>query len=164
MVEAHPQNVPTVARKGATVVVPIPIGSPTASETRRRRPRESRIMSTTSSMMSAAAAGIPCPEKNKISWVNSSERKDNRILSGLICYGFLSPHRNNEALMHIVKATIGGGFLSMPEAFNNAGLIVGIVGTMILGMSVLNMMSVIVSVSHITLHTYNDILVYSYMS
>lgn len=52
--------------------------------------------------------------------------------------------------MHIVKTTIGGGFLSMPEAFHNAGLIPGVVGTVLIGMSVLNMMAVIVSASRVT--------------
>lgn len=51
-----------------------------------------------------------------------------------------------EALMHIVKATIGGGFLAMPEAFHNAGLLIGSIGTLFLGLSVLNMMSSIVSI------------------
>ena len=57
-----------------------------------------------------------------------------------------SSHSNNEALMHMVKATIGGGFLAMPEAFHNIGIVMGIVGTAILGLSVLNMMSNIVSI------------------
>jgi len=60
--------------------------------------------------------------------------------------------RNASALMHMIKSTIGGGFLAMPEAFHNAGLLVGTVGTMVLGIAVLNMMSFIVSI---------DIFVYS---
>ncbi|XP_060858812.1 proton-coupled amino acid transporter-like protein pathetic [Metopolophium dirhodum] len=54
---------------------------------------------------------------------------------------------NASALMHMIKSTIGGGFLAMPEAFHNAGLLVGTVGTMVLGMAVLNMMSFIVRIS-----------------
>ncbi|KAF5189737.1 hypothetical protein FRX31_020676, partial [Thalictrum thalictroides] len=38
----------------------------------------------------------------------------------------------------MIKSTIGDGFLAMPEAFHNAGLLVGSVGTMILGVAVLN--------------------------
>jgi amino acid permease len=45
----------------------------------------------------------------------------------------------------MVKATVGGGFLAMPEAFHNAGVVTGIVGTVVIGLSVLNMMSFIVS-------------------
>ncbi|XP_029344427.1 proton-coupled amino acid transporter-like protein pathetic [Acyrthosiphon pisum] len=54
---------------------------------------------------------------------------------------------NASALMHMIKSTIGGGFLAMPEAFHNAGLLVGSIGTMILGVAVLNMMSFIVRIS-----------------
>ncbi|XP_001944882.2 proton-coupled amino acid transporter-like protein pathetic [Acyrthosiphon pisum] len=101
--------------------VPMAMGSPTASEMTRRRRRRSRLMSNASSVVSAAAAGIPASEKHKIS--------------------------NNEALMHLVKATIGGGFLAMPEAFHNIGIVMGVIGTSILGLSVLNMMSCIVRCS-----------------
>ncbi|XP_060845019.1 proton-coupled amino acid transporter-like protein CG1139 [Rhopalosiphum padi] len=101
--------------------VPMAVGSPTASEMRRRRRRHSRLMSNASSVVSAAAAGIPASEKHKIS--------------------------NSEALMHMVKATIGGGFLAMPEAFHNIGIVMGVVGTAILGFSVLNMMACIVRCS-----------------
>lgn len=55
--------------------------------------------------------------------------------------------RNNEAMVHLIKATIGGGCLAMPDAFRNVGWAMGIIGTAIIGMSVLNMMSSIVSVN-----------------
>ncbi|XP_025207523.1 proton-coupled amino acid transporter-like protein pathetic [Melanaphis sacchari] len=54
---------------------------------------------------------------------------------------------NLEAMMHMIKSTIGGGFLAMPEAFHNAGLLVGSIGIVILGIAVLNMMSFIVRCS-----------------
>ncbi|XP_060845020.1 proton-coupled amino acid transporter-like protein pathetic [Rhopalosiphum padi] len=56
---------------------------------------------------------------------------------------------NLEAMMHMIKSTIGGGFLAMPEAFHNAGLLVGSIGIVILGIAVLNMMSFIVRCSQI---------------
>lgn len=56
-------------------------------------------------------------------------------------------YRNASAMMHMIKSTIGGGFLAMPEAFHNAGLVVGSIGTMVLGIAVLNMMSFIVSIN-----------------
>jgi len=46
----------------------------------------------------------------------------------------------------MIKATIGGGFLAMPEAFHHAGVVIGVVGTVVLGLAVLNMMSFIVSI------------------
>ncbi|KAL4135762.1 hypothetical protein QTP88_007352 [Uroleucon formosanum] len=122
MVEVQSQTTspkPMVIRR--CTEVPIAVGSPSASEMRRRRRRHSRLMSNASSVVSAAAAGIPTSDKHKIS--------------------------NNEALMHMVKATIGGGFLAMPEAFHNIGIVMGVVGTIILGLSVLNMMSCIVRCS-----------------
>ncbi|VVC37501.1 Amino acid transporter, transmembrane domain [Cinara cedri] len=52
-----------------------------------------------------------------------------------------------ESVVHLVKATFGGGFLAMPYAFRHAGLIVGSLGTLLIGMAVLNMMSSIVRIS-----------------
>lgn len=60
--------------------------------------------------------------------------------------------------MHMVKATIGGGFLGMPNAFHNAGMVIGIVGTVVLGLSVLNMMACIVSTHACTYKVYTIIL------
>ncbi|XP_025419886.1 proton-coupled amino acid transporter-like protein CG1139 [Sipha flava] len=126
MVEMQTPNITspkseTNRMRATSTVMPMAIGSPTASEMKRRRRRRSRLMSTSSSVMSAAAAGIPATDKHKIS--------------------------NNEALIHMVKATVGGGFLAMPEAFHNAGVVTGIVGTVVIGLSVLNMMSFIVRCS-----------------
>lgn len=56
--------------------------------------------------------------------------------------------RNVESMVHMVKATIGGGFLAMPEAFRHTGVVAGIVGTVSIGLAVLNMMSFIVSISY----------------
>ncbi|CAH1732871.1 proton-coupled amino acid transporter-like protein pathetic [Aphis gossypii] len=56
---------------------------------------------------------------------------------------------NMEAMMHMIKSTIGGGFLAMPEAFHNAGLLIGSIGIVVLGIAVLNMMSFIVRCSQI---------------
>lgn len=69
-------------------------------------------------------------------------------MQNLISFSFcINPDRNNEALVHLIKATIGGGFLAMPEAFHNAGWLIGLVGTVLLGLAVLNMMSTIVSIN-----------------
>lgn len=39
------------------------------------------------------------------------------------------PDRNTDALMHVVKASLGSGILAMPDAFKNCGLLFGVVGT-----------------------------------
>ncbi|XP_049812110.1 proton-coupled amino acid transporter-like protein CG1139 isoform X1 [Schistocerca nitens] len=44
-----------------------------------------------------------------------------------------APTTNMETLVHILKGSLGTGILAMPMAFHNAGLIVGAVGTVIVG-------------------------------
>lgn len=43
------------------------------------------------------------------------------------------PTSSNETLVHLLKGSMGPGILSMPHAFKNAGLYVGLFGSMILG-------------------------------
>lgn len=42
-------------------------------------------------------------------------------------------HRNNETLVHLLKLALGTGIFSMPNAFHNAGYVVGVIGTIIVG-------------------------------
>lgn len=44
------------------------------------------------------------------------------------------PTSSNETLVHLLKGSMGPGILSMPHAFKNAGLYVGLFGSMILGL------------------------------
>lgn len=41
--------------------------------------------------------------------------------------------RNGETLIHLLKCSLGTGILAMPEAFLNAGLLIGVIGTVIIG-------------------------------
>jgi proton-coupled amino acid transporter len=41
--------------------------------------------------------------------------------------------RNLETLIHLLKGSLGTGILAMPNAFFKAGLIVGFVGTILIG-------------------------------
>lgn len=41
--------------------------------------------------------------------------------------------RFSETLLHMLKASLGTGILAMPNAFHNAGYVVGIVGTLVIG-------------------------------
>ncbi|XKL65978.1 hypothetical protein PGB90_009398 [Kerria lacca] len=43
------------------------------------------------------------------------------------------PTTNTETLIHILKGCLGTGILAMPDAFKNSGLIVGTVGTFLIG-------------------------------
>ncbi|KAL1456406.1 hypothetical protein WDU94_001137, partial [Cyamophila willieti] len=40
---------------------------------------------------------------------------------------------NNETLVHLLKGSLGTGILAMPNAFVNAGLVIGTVGTVLIG-------------------------------
>lgn len=40
---------------------------------------------------------------------------------------------NNETLIHLLKGSLGTGILAMPNAFVNAGLVIGTVGTVLIG-------------------------------
>ncbi|XP_046389906.1 proton-coupled amino acid transporter-like protein CG1139 [Ischnura elegans] len=43
------------------------------------------------------------------------------------------PTNNWETLIHMLKGSLGTGILAMPEAFHNAGYLVGIIGTIFIG-------------------------------
>ncbi|KAK9500840.1 hypothetical protein O3M35_002026 [Rhynocoris fuscipes] len=43
------------------------------------------------------------------------------------------PTTNTETLIHLLKGSLGTGILAMPQAFYNAGLLVGAIGTVIIG-------------------------------
>ncbi|XP_026491253.2 proton-coupled amino acid transporter-like protein pathetic [Vanessa tameamea] len=51
------------------------------------------------------------------------------------------------ALAHLLKASLGSGVLAMPLAFKNAGLLVGVVGTMIIGFICAHVITVLVKTS-----------------
>jgi solute carrier family 36 (proton-coupled amino acid transporter) len=40
---------------------------------------------------------------------------------------------NTETLLHLLKGSLGTGILAMPNAFKNAGWLVGLVGTLFIG-------------------------------
>jgi proton-coupled amino acid transporter len=41
--------------------------------------------------------------------------------------------RNLDTMIHLLKGNIGTGILAMPDAFKNAGLCVGTIGTLLMG-------------------------------
>lgn len=47
--------------------------------------------------------------------------------------------------MHLLKSSLGSGILAMPAAFKNAGLIVGALGTMVVGFICTHCVYVLVS-------------------
>jgi hypothetical protein len=67
----------------------------------------------------------------------------------------LSCGRNTETLVHLLKGSLGTGILAMPNAFFKAGLIVGVIGTALIGSLCTYCIHVLVSapaqlLSHVT--------------
>ncbi|XP_016967587.1 proton-coupled amino acid transporter-like protein CG1139 isoform X4 [Drosophila biarmipes] len=58
------------------------------------------------------------------------------------------PTSNFDTLVHLLKGNIGTGILAMPDAFKNAGLYVGLFGTMIMGIICTHCMHMLVGCSH----------------
>lgn len=57
-------------------------------------------------------------------------------------------YRNSETLIHLLKGSLGTGILAMPNAFLNAGLLVGTVGTILIGILCTYCLHVLVSISY----------------
>uniref|UniRef100_A0A2S2PTU5 Proton-coupled amino acid transporter 4 n=1 Tax=Schizaphis graminum TaxID=13262 RepID=A0A2S2PTU5_SCHGA len=55
------------------------------------------------------------------------------------------PTTNNETLIHLLKGSLGTGILAMPNAFYNSGLLVGTVGTILIGILCTYCLHVLVS-------------------
>ncbi|KAK9875545.1 hypothetical protein WA026_009353 [Henosepilachna vigintioctopunctata] len=67
----------------------------------------------------------------------------------------LYEHRNLDhpntfygALMHLVKSSLGTGILAMPMAFMHAGLLEGIIGTLLVGFLIAHTIQILVTASH----------------
>ncbi|XP_046387616.1 proton-coupled amino acid transporter-like protein CG1139 isoform X2 [Ischnura elegans] len=58
------------------------------------------------------------------------------------------PTSNLDTMIHLLKGNIGTGILAMPDAFRNAGLVVGTVGTLIMGIICTHCMHVLVKCAH----------------
>ncbi|XP_037957290.1 proton-coupled amino acid transporter-like protein CG1139 [Teleopsis dalmanni] len=58
------------------------------------------------------------------------------------------PTSNLDTMIHLLKGNIGTGILAMPDAFKNAGLFVGLFGTLIMGAICTHCMHMLVKCSH----------------
>ncbi|KAK9507280.1 hypothetical protein O3M35_007175 [Rhynocoris fuscipes] len=58
------------------------------------------------------------------------------------------PTTNFDTMVHLLKGNIGTGILAMPDAFMNAGLALGTVGTLFMGIVCTHCMHVLVNCSH----------------
>nr|CAD7452075.1 unnamed protein product [Timema tahoe] len=59
------------------------------------------------------------------------------------------PNTDAGAVAHMLKGSIGTGILAMPNAFMNAGLVVGAVGTVVVGFVCFHCVHILVKSSHI---------------
>jgi len=51
---------------------------------------------------------------------------------------------NSETMLHLLKGSLGTGILAMPKAFYNAGYIVGVIATIIIGLLCIYCMRILV--------------------
>lgn len=58
------------------------------------------------------------------------------------------PTTNVDTMIHLLKGNIGTGILAMPDAFKNAGLYVGLFGTLLMGLICTHCMHMLVKCSH----------------
>uniref|UniRef100_A0A023F3A3 Putative amino acid transporter n=1 Tax=Triatoma infestans TaxID=30076 RepID=A0A023F3A3_TRIIF len=58
------------------------------------------------------------------------------------------PTTNLDTMIHLLKGNIGTGILAMPDAFMNAGLVLGTVGTLFMGIICTHCMHVLVNCAH----------------
>uniref|UniRef100_A0A224XBM7 Putative amino acid transporter n=1 Tax=Panstrongylus lignarius TaxID=156445 RepID=A0A224XBM7_9HEMI len=58
------------------------------------------------------------------------------------------PTSNLDTMIHLLKGNIGTGILAMPDAFMNAGLVLGTVGTLFMGLVCTHCMHVLVKCAH----------------
>ncbi|XP_044743205.1 proton-coupled amino acid transporter-like protein pathetic isoform X2 [Chrysoperla carnea] len=58
------------------------------------------------------------------------------------------PTSNLDTMIHLLKGNIGTGILAMPDAFRNAGLVLGLFGTMAMGIICTHCMHMLVRCSH----------------
>ncbi|GLH07330.1 Proton-coupled amino acid transporter-like protein CG1139 [Gryllus bimaculatus] len=75
-------------------------------------------------LSSGAAAGAP-PQGYATSEEGRYDPHQHRDLN--------APTTNSETLIHLLKGSLGTGILAMPNAFLNAGLVVGFFGTILIG-------------------------------
>ncbi|XP_069675105.1 proton-coupled amino acid transporter 1 isoform X2 [Periplaneta americana] len=59
-----------------------------------------------------------------------------------------NPTSNLDTMIHLLKGNIGTGILAMPDAFKNAGLVVGTFGTIIMGIICTHCMLILVDCAH----------------
>lgn len=58
------------------------------------------------------------------------------------------PTSNIDTMIHLLKGNVGTGILAMPDAFRNAGLVLGLFGTFLMGIICTHCMHILVRCAH----------------
>ncbi|XP_026679253.1 proton-coupled amino acid transporter 1-like [Diaphorina citri] len=69
-------------------------------------------------------------------------------LNPLLSRDLENPTSNFDTMIHLLKGNIGTGILAMPDAFRNAGLFVGLLGTLGMGLICTHCMHILVKCAH----------------
>ncbi|XP_022905511.1 proton-coupled amino acid transporter-like protein pathetic isoform X2 [Onthophagus taurus] len=86
----------------------------------------------------------PHPTHSAVSMENVASFKFDPVLNRDIDH----PTSNIDTMIHLLKGNIGTGILAMPDAFKNAGLAVGMVGTLLMGFICTHCMHMLVNCAH----------------
>lgn len=84
------------------------------------------------------------PDLVKHAKLDSSDLNQNPILQRQL----ENPTSNFDTMIHLLKGNIGTGILAMPDAFFNAGLFVGLFGTLAMGLICTHCMHTLVKCAH----------------
>lgn len=79
---------------------------------------------------------------------NKSANDDTADYNPLLNRVLEYPTSNLDTMIHLLKGNIGTGILAMPDAFRNAGLVVGTIGTLIIGAICTHCMHMLVNCAH----------------
>ncbi|XP_028898855.1 proton-coupled amino acid transporter-like protein pathetic isoform X2 [Zeugodacus cucurbitae] len=80
--------------------------------------------------------------------IDSNESLDKSTYNPSLHRTLEHPTSNFDTLVHLLKGNIGTGILAMPDAFKNAGLYVGLFGTLIMGAICTHCMHMLVKCAH----------------
>lgn len=88
------------------------------------------------------------PQNNKSTVLTLENVTSDKIDDPVLNRDLEHPTSNLDTLIHLLKGNIGTGILAMPDAFRNAGLAVGFVGTLLMGAICTHCMHMLVGCAH----------------
>ncbi|KAK9875547.1 hypothetical protein WA026_009355 [Henosepilachna vigintioctopunctata] len=80
--------------------------------------------------------------------LNSNLSNNEKQYDPFVHRNLVHPNTFNGALMHVVKSSLGTGILAIPMAFKYSGLLVGAIGTILVGLLITHTVDLLVRISH----------------